>query len=279
METIIHLAYGLPGSGKTTLLSKIAKEKKKIVISYDEFKENSYYRDYSPEELRNEFFKKVAENLIYFKLSIADILITEKSELTKFFAKIDSSLKKIEKTNVTVKYVIHYFKCDREVCKHNDYNRRVFDSIKTIETKPFDILTPNYITSLNRNIELIEYNIQKKEQIEYLCNKVKAFDGILRSPEVHTGGYNGGNCWDDTAPSYYKHDDLPDKTDFEQLISFVEEVAVKTVPFSAWRYIFKHIVTVNEKTEYEYYGNSSDYAWYEANTKEVLDFLKSQDLC
>ena len=60
------------------------------------------------------------------------------------------------------------------------------------------------------------------------------------------GGYRGGNCWDDTTPEYVNicHEGIQLSNIFLELTGFqLQELKVETVEF----------------TEYEYYGNTTDY--------------------
>jgi hypothetical protein len=70
-----------------------------------------------------------------------------------------------------------------------------------------------------------------------------------------TGGYSGGNCWDDTKPQPYTVADRDD--DFTSLVDCLEEVAPQVTFIQ-----FRKIESLVEKTEHgytEYYGNSTDY--------------------
>lgn len=82
---------------------------------------------------------------------------------------------------------------------------------------------------------------------KYLCGSVKC----VISKSVVTSGYSGGSCWDDTKPKYYERDYTPPKIDFSKL---PEAYFTKEAFLEIGR-------NLEEKsyTEYEYYGNSTNY--------------------
>lgn len=68
-----------------------------------------------------------------------------------------------------------------------------------------------------------------------------------------SGGYRGGNCWDDTIPSKYTQS-IPD---FNEL----KDLALELKPdlsFQEYRELEKAVLD-SDHTDYEYYGNSTDY--------------------
>jgi hypothetical protein len=69
-----------------------------------------------------------------------------------------------------------------------------------------------------------------------------------------TGGMGGGSCWDDSDPSPYSTDERPN---FDVLDAVLKKIA-PDVSYLKYKEIEKRIVSKNE-TEYEYYGNSTDW--------------------
>lgn len=70
-----------------------------------------------------------------------------------------------------------------------------------------------------------------------------------------TGGYSGGNCWNDTAPSYHSSSEKPPSEDI------MTEVLTKVAPqitFLQYRSLQK-LIKEETYTENEYYGNTTDY--------------------
>ncbi len=85
-----------------------------------------------------------------------------------------------------------------------------------------------------------------------------------------TGGYSGGSCWDNSDPTPYYNNEVPD---FEVL-----DVALKylmpNISYLQYKQVEKLILT-NEDSKNEYYGNSTDYKTKYIIVKELEDLLKT----
>ncbi len=68
-----------------------------------------------------------------------------------------------------------------------------------------------------------------------------------------SGGASGGSCWGDEAEHY----DGDDEPDFVVLTKVLEKVC-PTLSFSHYKKI-ENLITSNYETDYEYYGNYTDY--------------------
>lgn len=73
---------------------------------------------------------------------------------------------------------------------------------------------------------------------------------------TYVGGLSGGNCWDDTVPTYKKSYE-GDSGEFEVLDLVLEELK-PDITYLQVKKIMKLLHT-NTETEWEYYGNSSEY--------------------
>jgi len=73
---------------------------------------------------------------------------------------------------------------------------------------------------------------------------------------VETGGVSGGSCWDDSDPQSY-YIGINERPNFEILDLVLSEL-MPTITYLQFKEIEKLIHT-NDETEYEYYGNSTDY--------------------
>ena len=93
----------------------------------------------------------------------------------------------------------------------------------------------------------------------------------------HTGGYCGGNCWDDTEPEYCEsYDDqlsLFDDPDFVTIIkNFCPQIdIIKCKELS-------NIINEDNYKESEYYGNTSDYSFQEVKLTDLVDFINKNEL-
>ena len=101
----------------------------------------------------------------------------------------------------------------------------------------------------------------------------KSFEGqkylvqnAIVSPSWVIGGMRGGNCWGDEAD-----EDVDAETKPQWLEEFLEK-SVSRVSFSQFRKIQKVCVQY-EYTEYEYYGNSTSYAFEVLKVSDLLAIL------
>lgn len=121
-----------------------------------------------------------------------------------------------------------------------------------------------------------------EELIKELKDKYDEWDqGIYKEPScididikdwviyrrVETGGYSGGNCWNDNRPRYYAEEY---DTDFKLL----KEILYQIKPDITLKQFdeISECVRDNTNTEYEYYGNSTDYLiqWITLNDIEEI---------
>lgn len=108
-----------------------------------------------------------------------------------------------------------------------------------------------------------------KEQIEKINKECPYEQGIfvepygipvhIKEPVVYmrceTGGVSGGSCWDSSNPQPYTSDEPKPK--FKVLDLVLRELK-PDLTYLQFREI-EDLVHTNEETEYEYYGNSTDY--------------------
>ena len=84
-----------------------------------------------------------------------------------------------------------------------------------------------------------------------------------------SGGMAGGNCWNDGGP-YPVEVDEPDD-DFCELDEILERVC-PNISYLHFRKLEK-LVTFDNTTEYEYYGNYSVYTIKRLKIEDLWDFL------
>lgn len=87
--------------------------------------------------------------------------------------------------------------------------------------------------------------------------------------QIYTGGYRGGNCWNDTQPWYESSDE---KIEFSILKEFLLEV-YPDLTLKHFSEIQEKFVKTFEKTESEYYGNTSDYTIFVINLNDLYTYL------
>ncbi len=86
---------------------------------------------------------------------------------------------------------------------------------------------------------------------------------------VHTGGVEGGSCWDESDPRPY----TVDEADYPfTVLDMVLEELVPNLSYSKFKEIQKLIHT-NDETEYEYYGNCTEYEVRYIILQELIELL------
>lgn len=79
----------------------------------------------------------------------------------------------------------------------------------------------------------------------------------IKEPVIYmrweTGGVSGGSCWESSDPQYYECDEKPD---FEVLKLVFEKLDIRLTYNDI---ILHRLLHTNNETDYEYYGNSTDY--------------------
>ena len=70
-----------------------------------------------------------------------------------------------------------------------------------------------------------------------------------------TGGKCGGNCWGDSADEYVSSQPEPE---LDLLDDLLQEVAPGTT-FLQYKKLLKEVVEHDARTDYEYYGNYTEY--------------------
>jgi len=97
--------------------------------------------------------------------------------------------------------------------------------------------------------------------------------GLVVYTRYGTGGYSGGSCWDDSDPQPYYESEPKEK--FKVLDLLLEEIFPK-ISYMQYKKI-ESIVRTNEETEWEYYGNSTDWKIEFIELDKLLKLL--DDLC
>lgn len=99
--------------------------------------------------------------------------------------------------------------------------------------------------------------------------KVKPrFDFILEYWSI--GGVKGGSWTEDSNPQSYIENGNQPKT-FEDLDKILENLN-PNITFLQYRKL-EQLVQIKEATEYEYYGNCTNYCYRYINLKELYNFL------
>lgn len=87
-----------------------------------------------------------------------------------------------------------------------------------------------------------------------------------------TGGDWGGNCWSDERTGYGP--DPEQEPEFTELDVILEKIA-PSISFIQYKLLMSKVV-YDSHTEYEYYGNHTQYGIKEINIDDVWNFLKEK---
>lgn len=118
-----------------------------------------------------------------------------------------------------------------------------------------------------------------EEMIKDINSKCPYNQGVFKEPygipvkikepviycRYETGGYEGGSCWDDSDPQPYNRETPKDRM---KVLDLVLKKIKPDITFLEFRMI-EGLIHDNSETEYEYYGNSTDWK---------IEYIKLSDL-
>ena len=109
------------------------------------------------------------------------------------------------------------------------------------------------------NAELIKEINEKCPYNQGIFKEPYGIPVHIKEPVIYcryeTGGYSGGSCWGDRNPEYYSEDVPKDRF---KVLDLVLEVLFPDIKYLQYKQI-EELIHDNEETEYEYYGNSTDW--------------------
>ena len=113
------------------------------------------------------------------------------------------------------------------------------------------------------------YHNTSKEERE----KAKKYLSNFLIQEIYLGGLTGGSCWDE-GESHHYYRSSGEKREF----TYLDELLTKTVPeISFLKYKgATALVKEDERSEGEYYGNTSEYLTYSINLNDLYDYLSEK---
>lgn len=101
-----------------------------------------------------------------------------------------------------------------------------------------------------------------------ISDKIKTHVLYMR---YHIGGVSGGSCWDSSNPQPYRNDEqIPE---FEILDLVLRELK-PDISYLQFREIQKMIHN-SEESDWEYYGNRTDYAIKYLILDDLINYLKT----
>lgn len=90
--------------------------------------------------------------------------------------------------------------------------------------------------------------------------------------EWHTGGYSGGNCWNNDEPTYCSSD--IENKELNILDKILEMICPK-MGFIQYRKLSNDLLKIDSRTESEYYGNTNDYSYKWVDVEDLFNYLKN----
>lgn len=118
----------------------------------------------------------------------------------------------------------------------------------------------------------IEWNSNYHEQFK--IKKVPDDKKIIeQSWEV--GGISGGSCWDNSSPQPYTKEDVD--TTFTKLDDAIMVVCPQ-IDFLQYKKLIKDLVITTSFSEWEYYGNCTDYSIKRINLLDFYNWLVENKL-
>ena len=243
----IHLMVGLPGSGK----SSWAKNNINKVINLDNYNILTDSDEVEREIGYSLWFGSVEKDICI------DTLITTNVGLNKL---IEIVKKRFNRSINNVKFIIHFWKENRELCLKNDEGRRDISSGVTIRNAPLEY--PN-ISITNVKYEIVEHEVYEKTFYE---KKFVKYSDILKSERWSVGG-SWCNCWGDSGTIE------PDEPkEFDEFDNLLEELC-PNITFLQYKKIRKECVTCEEDSERDYYGGCEYFNYWSCDMKKLYDKL------
>ncbi len=118
----------------------------------------------------------------------------------------------------------------------------------------------------------LEYSHYKNKHARYNCREDhEKVDEIRLTHTYETGGVSGGSCWDSSNPLPYTVS-RPD-SEFE-IFDYLLSKLNPRMSFGEYKELEKQI-NQEDKTNYEYYGNRTEYVILSIPLQVIYDHIKS----
>lgn len=289
----VHILCGLPGSGKTTWAENQCSldEDNREIISLDKYRND---RKVTIKDIIRVNSRVFMDNEDVY---IDGLFLTQK-QVNDFVHDLvecldtdeDFFLRSPDKLHI----IIEYWTENREACESNDIDRvnsgvRDERSISTIKNAVYERIFKEDVEHAvdqfycskteHRNgpkmeifIELYEHETEKYSDNEkYIHDNYNVVGDVLKSEEWSLGG---------TWGNYLGHRgtiEADERPEFNELDKILEHIA-PNITFLQYKNLLKNYVKIVETEHYGYYGGFETLAHYEANIKEIYDWLKENNL-
>jgi len=285
METVlVEILIGLPGSGKTyyakeqgvhpdVCFADRSKEKAMYICTDKEYCASRPIMDIIH---GHEFGRWIMCHNCNWNHWIIDGLFLTNDVQHKVVEALNCEIAKYA-DDIKLKIRFIYFKEDREACLHNDQarNRNKLANI-TIEHAEYE--KPN-IEVLQKDFPKFEFELIEKEvhkmnifESKFLAKASWYNDQELRSDTWCLGG-TWGNCWGDGGK--VSADEQP--TDFTEFDDLLMEIC-PNITLLQYKKLYNSLVSIETKEEYDYYGGSTENAYYKCNLKDLYNMMVEMGL-
>lgn len=100
--------------------------------------------------------------------------------------------------------------------------------------------------------------------------------------EEYTGGITGGSCWDssDSVHSHYTNESgaIDAIKGFDEIFDNILTETCPNITFIQYKNIYNDVIKTATRTEYEYYGNTSDYLCVYCEVHQMYEALVQKEL-
>ena len=293
METVlVEILVGLPGSGKTYYAKKqgvhpdvcfadLSKEKAMYICT-----DKDAYYDRKPRTIEQiihncEFgYWIMCHNTNWDHWIIDGLFLTNDVQHKVVEALNREIIKYVDKylDDIKLKIRFVYFKEDREACLYNDRARNR-EKLANITIEHADYEKPN-IESLQSEFPKFEFELLEKEvhkmnvfESKFLTKGSYDNERELRSDTWCLGG-TCGNCWNDTL-SHIGADAQP--TEFKEFDDLLTELC-PNITLLQYKKLYNSLVSIETEEEHDYYGGSTENAYYKCNLKDLYNMMVEMDL-
>ena len=280
METVlVEILVGLPGSGKTyyakecgaqpdVIFADHSKEKSMYICADKEYCTSRQIRDIIHEHRFGYWIMRRDQNLNHW---IVDGLFLTNDVQHQVVEAINAEINK-HTDDIKLKIRFVYFKEDRKACLYNDQVRNR-EKLANITIEHADYEKPD-IEALQKDFPKFEFELLEKEvhkmnifESKFLTKASYYNDKELRSDIWCLGG-TWGNCWEDSGQ--ISADKQP--TDFKEF----DDLLIETCPnitLMQYKKLYNSLVTIETEYENDYYGGSTENAYYKCNLKDLYNMM------
>lgn len=276
----ITVMMGLPGSGKSTKAEELAKSTYgSIIIDIDALKDDSKWYFRRPKTIEDRIVDNVLEKCRYStrNLILDGLFLTNQKVVDILKLVIPNT--KVESYN-SLHLEIHHWAEDRETCVKNDGGRREIPSVTTILTAKYEAVDKAFIES-EMNKFLVDYDgkvdsfkvyehevFLKPDWERFYKSQGMTPSRYMYSSEWCTGG-TAGNCWDSSMAPI----SASDPEEFTELDNLLESIA-PTLTFLQYKKINRECVSMDTRSEGDYYGGSTHYAFWVCDKVKLFELLE-----